>query len=117
MINPNECLNSKKYYYECFGVVGLNSDIIKFPFINDKRIKYIDMNKYICRNNNHCNFVINNCPVYKDDNHLTIQFATKLKKEFLQQFHIDRIENNIKYKKEWYRCITLNGNDQFINYK
>lgn len=102
--NPYECINSKKQYYECYGIIGINATINKLPIIKDDRIKYIDMNKYLCKILKYSNFVIDNCPVYKDDNHLAIQYANKLSKQFLKQFTIKPAEVSGNKNSKWYRC-------------
>lgn len=102
--NPNECLNTKRNFYQCYGILGVNASVFKLPYVNDNRIKYIDMNRYICNSLKYCYFVIDNYPVYRDNHHLTIQFATKLKKEFLNQFIVNKIRNTINIHSELYKC-------------
>lgn len=112
--HPFECINSKKNYDECYSIVDNNAtEVYKFPYIKDKRIKYIDMVKYICKNERICPYVIDTYPVYKDRDHLSIQFATKLSKEFLEQFKVPKVEKNMNVEKNssttWYQCDHHNG--------
>lgn len=111
--HPFECLNSKKKYYECFSVIDNNNTAFyRLPIINDNRIHYIDMNKYICENLKTCYYVIDNYPVWKDRDHLSIQFATRLSKEFLEQFKVPMAEKKNVEKNSsdvWYKCDHHNG--------
>lgn len=106
IFNPLDCIYSNNDKTYCYGIIGINSTINKFPLILHNKIKYIDMNKYICENNNKCNFIINNIPVYKDHNHLTLQFSKSLEKYFLEYLKLKRNSRIINVRCNYeYRCV------------
>lgn len=80
-INPNDCLIKRHDKTLCFAVLNKNASIISFPILHDKRIVYIDINDYLCKNRK-CYFFYNGYPVYKDTNHLNLNFTLLLKDLF-----------------------------------
>lgn len=104
-LNPVDCIYSNTNKTYCYGIIGTNTSIYSFPVVLNNRIKYIDMNKYICEKNNKCNFIINGIPVYKDNTHLTLQFAKSLENEFLKYFRLKKNKRLINTTcKHEYRC-------------
>lgn len=103
--NPNECLTIAKDYNYCFAILDINATINLIPIIKDKRIKYINMNDYICNKNKYCYFIINKIIVYKDNHHLSIQFANSLSKYLLKQFSLIKLNSTNCKNNKWYTCL------------
>lgn len=92
--NPNNCLIQNVNKLICFGILNKNVSIIKYPSINDKRLFYIDLNNYIC-DNGKCPFIYKGYPVYKDNNHLNLNFTYFLKDHFFQKgFKLNKVNDS-----------------------
>lgn len=92
--NPNNCLIQNVNKFLCFGIINNNASIVKYPIINNKRLFYIDLNDYIC-NKGKCPFIYNGYPVYKDSNHLNLNFTYFLKNVFfIKGFELDKVNDS-----------------------
>lgn len=92
--NPNDCLIKQTNKLKCFSILNINSSLIKFPLIKNDRIKYLDFSDFICEDRV-CPFIYKGYPVYKDTNHLNLNFTYLLKDIFFRRgFKLNKVNNS-----------------------
>lgn len=92
--DSNNCLIRNKNKLLCYGILNINASLIKYPIINDIRLFYIDFSNYIC-DSRKCQFIHKGYPVYKDNNHLNMNYTYFLKDILFDKgFKLEKINNS-----------------------